>query len=495
MQIFIFLTYKMRCYFTIYLVYVHKRSESANYLVFFFHTMERELTFIRVVRERSHRNSFFNANCVEYQIQIRDPDSVDVPFTTIDEWYLSVFEEILEFGLAHAEPWHYVGIRVSIPDLENTRAIGISFRPIHSLTSEMVVDMLAGVIQSNESFGIASRIEISMTVVQVPNAGRPIPLHKLNKHNLLASKKRCIVVPRNLSLTEASNNMCLPTALVIGRALADKSSKAYIDSLIRRNSRVLRIERNKLIRKANVCVDAEVGCILNDVVKFAHAMKKYEIIIYDSFTDANSILFSTPKRDLKIFLFLLPEERHFITLSRVAGFFGYSYMCEHCDVMYHNLNAHKCLAVCSFCRQFGICPPVTNLIKCLDCNRSFRGDLCMSRHLNFPCTEPNKKKKAKSTGLDPAKNTVCEQLKICSECFYFIDYRKISEHKCTDRYCSNCREIVDESHLCYMKPYTKKAPQKYAIIFYDFETTAEDKYLDRDDEYEHKANLCRIIEQ
>lgn len=447
--------------------------------------MERNLTFIQVERERTHFNRFFNANCVEYHVLIKDPDAVDVPFTTIDEWFLNVFAELLEFGLRHAEPWHYVGVRISISDLE-TRPIGLSFRPIHSLTSEMIVDVLTGVIQSNDDFGIASRLEVSMTIVRVPDGGRPTPLHKLNKNNLLANKKRCIVVPRGLRLQDVASNSCLPDALIIGRALADNADKTYINSLIRRNSRVLRIERNKLLRKAKVQIDVEVGCVLSDVVKFAQALKNYEITIFDSFTSAKSILFQSQKRNLKIYLFYLSEERHFITISRLPGFFGYSYFCEYCDVMYQNFNKHKCLAMCPFCRQLGVCPPVTNLIKCQTCHRSFRGDRCLANHFNFPCEEVKKR----SNSVNPDRNTVCQQLQICPNCFYFVDYRRIKEHNCTDRYCTVCRKIVEESHLCYMQKYTKEAPKKYAIIFYDFETTAEVKYLDRDDEFEHRPNLC-----
>lgn len=437
-----------------------------------------ELTFIRVDRIRSHHNRFFNSNSMEYRIQIHDPDLVEVPFTTIEEWYTNVFDEVLEFAVKHFEPWYYIGMRVSIEDLETTRPIGISFRPIHSLTTEMLVDTLSGVIQSNEEFGIASRLEIAVTVVNVPDGGAPTPLRRLTKRNLLSGKKRCIVVQNGFSLEDEANMDCLPKALVIGRALADKADKKYLKALIRRNSQKLRAESNKLTRKAGVRVDDEYGCTLNDLVKFALVLKNYEIVVYDSFTDSKSILFQSAKRDLKIALFYLPQEKHFITISRLPGFFGYAYICEDCDLLHNNVDIHRCPAVCPFCRQLGVCAPVTDLLMCLTCNRSFRGERCLYRHTKFPCAV--KKKKNSKAQID--QRTVCEQLQICTSCFYFIDYRRIKEHKCTDRFCSNCKKIVDEKHLCYMQKYTKKAPKKYAIVFYDFETRSDDNV--------HHPNLC-----
>lgn len=140
-------------------------------------------TFIRVDRERSgsHFNRAFNAECVEFSIRIKDPNDVEtVPYVNLYEWRLHVFEELLEWGTRRAEPHHFVGIIIGIPDAVNTRSIGLDFRPISSLSAEILADLLQNVMQSNDEFGANNRIEITMTIVRIPSGGAMVKLNKLN---------------------------------------------------------------------------------------------------------------------------------------------------------------------------------------------------------------------------------------------------------------------------------------------------------------------------
>lgn len=453
-------------------------------------------TFIRVDRERSHFNRAFNAECVEFVIRIKDPNDVEtVPYVNLYEWHLHVFEEMLEWGIRRAEPHHFVGIKIGIPDAVNTRSIGLDFRPISSLSAEILADLLQNVMQSNDEFGANSRIEINMTIVRIPSGGAMVKLNKLNKNNILHVKSRSIVVQNGYTF-DTEDRKCLARSLVLGKAVADNKTKKQMSALIRRNSQLLKCKTDLLIERANVVVDVDVGCELNDVYQFSKVMKNYEIVIYDSFVNPGSILFRTMKKPRKIALFYMADEKHFITIKKVNAFFGFSYQCDYCDKLYQVLNKHRCTEVCSYCRQIGPCPSVPDMTFCEICRRSFRGDLCYRNHIERACAITKHKKKKNDGDGDVDGNsdatTVCQQLKICENCFLFIDTRRkgVIPHVCTDKWCSVCSRRVSEDHQCYIQKFNKSPPEKWVLIFYDFETTCEESFRGVANTFVHKPNLC-----
>lgn len=281
----------------------------------------------------------------------------DVPFTNIFEWLTMTFDELIEWGTRNSEPHHMVGIKISIPDVENTRSIGMDFRPISSLSGEMLADLLYITMQSNDEFSATSRIEIAMTIVRVPRGGALVKLAKLNKTNVLHVKARCILTPKG----QYNDSKCLPRSLVLGKALADDVTAAEMKLLTRCRSVLLKRRTDALIKKAGVAELGSGGYVLNDVYKFSKALKNYEIIIYDSFTDPDSIPFKTLNKNKQIALFYMADASHFITVKMVKSFFGYPYQCEHCDKFLMALNRHRCKEICSHCRQIGPCKSVETL--------------------------------------------------------------------------------------------------------------------------------------
>lgn len=122
------------------------------------------------------------------------------------------------------------------------------------------------------------------------------------------------------------------------------------------------------------------------------------------------------------------------------------------------------------------------MLNCHKCNRSFRGEKCYSNHL---------KKKAGE------KYTICQRLSICRKCFTFVDQQQLErlheiskrretesvngitsvfspnvKHICTESWCNYCAQYVSTAprHYCNLTPYTRSSPDKYIIIFFDFET-------------------------
>ncbi|KAG8225717.1 hypothetical protein J437_LFUL008102 [Ladona fulva] len=53
--------------------------------------------------------------------------------------------------------------------------------------------------------------------------------------------------------------------------------------------------------------------------------------------------------------------------------------------------------------------------------------------------------------------------------------RRIREHLCGEFYCTICRRIVTEGHICYMPPVNEKTEKKLAYIFYDNECRQDEQ--------------------
>jgi len=103
-------------------------------------------------------------------------------------------------------------------------------------------------------------------------------------------------------------------------------------------------------------------------------------------------------------------------------------------------------------------------IPCGECNRHFRSRSCYDNH-KYP----------QQVGSGKKGKIVCEQKK-CGKCGALITMKR---HECNKHWCENC-ENRENGHLCFMRtlPNTLPASDSVLFVFYDFETTQDNKYSD-----------------
>lgn len=210
--------------------------------------------------------------------------------------------------------------------------------------------------------------------------------------------------------------------------------------------------------------------------------------------DPTSIIYRSPcASKKKIYLFYMRDSKHFIALKSPRAFFGFRYQCDDCSRMMHNINNHNCDNVCNYCRLSPLCPNTRQMIKCIHCNRSFKGESCFQRH----------KRPIVNTKTGVAEST-CQQMCICNKCFKFVRIGNNQAHICSDKYCNVCRKMVPADHACHIQPYLKKPPKRWVIIFFDVEARQERIVINKstaavtdkkkrntsEREYVHEANLC-----
>lgn len=394
------------------------------------------------------------------------------------DWIENSFQEMLDWITKKFPTNYLIGMRIAVIDSASSKPIGISYRPINSLSAIMISDVLNSVIQSNDLFDIKSRIEVNSTIIALQSGGGIVPLKILNEDNIHKYKSRCIISSKN----EFNDLLCLPRALILGKAFADNSSDSNMRKYVRKDSVILESGISLLMRKAkiNICERAHTGCDMNDIYKLSRVLSQYEIIIYDDLNNYKSVLFRSAKASKKIFIFFMKEKKHFITIRNDRMFFGYEKQCPYCEDFMKDLKNHKCELECKFCKRVPVCEYVTEMIECEDCNRTFRGTKCFNKH------------KELYEDVNTYTTSTCEQLSVCPECFKMI--KKTNEgyvHKCSDKMCSVCNEMVPADHTCFIQKYKAKTPSKFVLIFYDIEARQETERMKSDGsiEYLHEANL------
>lgn len=123
------------------------------------------------------------------------------------------------------------------------------------------------------------------------------------------------------------------------------------------------------------------------------------------------------------------------------------YQCEYCDELMYKKSHYMCTELCKYCHSSPPCKTVSTMIKCSDCNRSFRGQFCFDRH------------KIVKYGDE----SVCENLQICPECCKFLNYlhRQGIAHECHEKICTICKSITtDDQHQCFIQK-----PQAVLLVY------------------------------
>lgn len=418
-------------------------------------------------------------------------------------WYYNVYEELIDYlkSACNIQPRDSVGMKIQIPSIENVKPLGFHFREFQTYSSDIIVDQIGSVLQSNDSFSIASILEIVVTVARTESGGSAVPLLRCGNDfdKIIRHKKSVITSPyRKIGDDE---NKCLPEALIIGKKYADecnslKKTKKYLAKFPNR----LINDTYRLIHRSFGSIDAfnknnNSGGIIADLYKYSKVLKDYQITVYDDKYQHNKIVFTTQKRSKKIFLYFFTHLKHFICITSAKSFFARQFQCEFCDRLLYT-DRHKCKSMCSSCftspphPAFKYSKNNTNL-KCDICMRYFKNDDCFAKHFE---------KIIKVTDKDNKKQliSVCEAYYVCNKCFKLVQRKYAKKyHVCDEIVCQICRKYVKNDHTCFIQSYDKETPEKYILIWYDIETvlqeipsnSADDAARKNIPRFSHVANL------
>ena len=183
-------------------------------------------------------------------------------------------------------------------------------------------------------------------------------------------------------------------------------------------------------------------------VKLIEDKLNIEIQIYNLETRQ---IYAGIKKDIKVYL--IYSNNHYDVISKLPAFLGTNV---------RKWEANEKLK-CEACKDPAKCNK-DNRIKCPTCGKVFYSQSCFDNHI---------------------KNKKCiDHSYVCQQCFRFfkVKIRKREDHRCGERFCTNCKGWHVGDHKCYMqRKKLKDHSEKY--IFYDFETTL-------DSENKQVVNYC-----
>jgi hypothetical protein len=105
------------------------------------------------------------------------------------------------------------------------------------------------------------------------------------------------------------------------------------------------------------------SCGIEEVKQFQAYLTDYQINIVSK-EHQNSVIFSGPDKEKRIYLFL--HDTHFDAITSMPAFVARKMYCHTCKKGYDHQRDHLCGDTCKLC-HFQNCP----IVSCSDCNRDF----------------------------------------------------------------------------------------------------------------------------
>lgn len=343
----------------------------------------------------------------------------------------------------------------------------ISFRRFDQYSSELILSLLDNVLQSNINFLLDDSLVINADHIRIPvGCGRRSHVGKSND-NFFKIHKNFIFTPK---LRVQDGNICLPVAIIIGKAYADGCIAQNLYNFLTYPGNIDELVSTARTLANDAGVNYENGCGIDEIRKFEEFLSnEYNLTVYGS-RDGRFVYYKSRSRNSR-HINLLLDNNHYSVIKSLTAVFASSYFCSYCAKPYTTKFEHKkCPFKCNRCLASPPCEGGVQ-IKCLDCNRIFLNANCFDNHI---------------------KSYVCLKIRICNQCTIQYTFDKKKPHVCGTKFCNTCKKIMPVRHECFIpigKP--KSHNRKLELfIFFDFEC-CQSTYFSRDETKRvHIPNLC-----
>lgn len=391
---------------------------------------------------------------------------VNPDMNNLDQWMERCITELLSTIAKdlNVKPADRVGINFANSNNDKLN-FAFSFRRYDQYNSQIILNGLENVIQSNSRFFLDDTLVVRIDHVTIPvGYGRRSHVGKTTDEYFKLHKSSIF----NPVLKPEHSTICLAVALVVARAYATDINQ-YNFLTYNRNYDALIISAENLCRDANV--NLVNGGSIDEIIQFQdHLGCDFRITVFSS-RDGKQKYFKSCHPNYKYVINLLLDSEHYSIVLKPTAAFATQYFCSHCSTCYSDQFGHKkCTIKCNSC----LCtPPCVNelKLKCNDCNRFFVSPRCYHNHI---------------------RNNLCSKLKICTNCTVSYTVKKKSDHVCNESYCKVCKSIQPIRHDCYMpiKKIKKETKNGVLFIFFDFESYQNKPIEHEDNKFEHEVMLC-----
>jgi DNA polymerase type B, organellar and viral len=420
-----------------------------------------------IVNERSRYYKHFKSDFIEVEFKLHAvPDNI-TPLVH----YRTVFDNLLTYVQDNTPAHYLVSVRISnSASLENP--FGLTYREVNQLTSDLIMERLSSVVQSNAKFLSSGTLTASFGYTEVPlGRGRQTMAHQ----EVLRNK-------RSFRLINNNDSLCLARALVVAIAKVGGNVN-YYKSIADIESHQKRAA-NDLCRRAGV--DLSGGGGVGHVRRFQQYLVNHTITVFTE-PDGSDIMFrGTPSTEAhpRSHIDLMYNENHYDVITNInAAFKKNALFCRACLKAACKTTFHKCPNACIRCWVVDcVKPVVSENILCLQCHFKFESQSCYDNHL------------VKKQYTKNVERSACDAQKYCHVCrrTYKL-YSTHAKHDCSMKFCNTCmRGVKKDNHQCFQQTASTKPERKKSelFIFFDLECTQVVPLEGRPDCKEHVPNLC-----
>ena len=437
----------------------------------------------------SVQNLKYNALEVRYQVNVQNITSDDVN---------SVFNKMIEMLKQRSNLRNGDKIRLAVLNDNLNHPISTAlvtyannYNPASTLATH-----LENILTSDEEVDI-NDCEFHITVLNIPQGqGRGKVIN-------LAEDKR---TKKSIIEIKNSDNLCLPRAIVTALTYHGKiifqqlglmeSSLTENEIAYIRKGRCLQKQLAlELMRRCDLPIpEPGIGMTLEDIKQIESQLDiQITVVCVQNF---NSVIYSGSDRNVKLYLY--KNMNHFDVICSMTGFYGSSYYCERCHKTYDHNDGHTC-------------PKQSNIYKCNVCNGRKHSDDIIDKPKWIECTKCQRWFFNQECFTNHVENKTCDAIWKCNSCRKILMWEQTNPttHKCGERKCKNCNEMVLQNHKCHMQ--NKQSKGGYCMreipcwlennkrdMCYACKTRCE-KYFYFDFECEqesgiHEPNHCRVMD-
>lgn len=355
-------------------------------------------------------------------IRLKNPPRGSDPFL----WLEATIRDIHAYIVSLADPRSdLIGISVKSDSLAHGPA-GLSLRPASDFSHEELWGLIEALAQSNEDLKIDETFFVEVILVDVPRGTGRVRGAKF--YGVDAINQRSVVSIKN------TDNLCLPRALVVGRANLElkendtKETRQHWERIRDKRGKTQKRLAEQLALEARVSVPAN-GCGYRELEKFQIYFSRHGIAIVayeknilgsgeEPFFDGRPKVRGRLRGT--IYVLYDPKKHHYDTITNIVGACKTPFYCENCNKRYWKIDDHRCSVICSACFVSPACESEgVRVIKCDTCNRNFFGEKCFENHNTRGTYKKNKKK-------------LCDVLIICKNCSKMINKTR-TKHICGEK--------------------------------------------------------------
>ncbi len=398
-----------------------------------------------LVRTNTRRNNKFNVEQTTYHFKIDNNEEQKSMFEVENNFR----NFITEFSANHIDRLS-ANCKIKIVITHPTFDVPITTNYLlkSQYTPDIISTLFYNVVQSRKKSNRyqltdADEMDIMLTVAYTVNGtGRRLrakpPLEEVMCTNFVSFKKDktlrdiCKQLPCIVSCEE--DNFCLLRSIMLGKMLHESTNEFKQRS--RPSDQQFTRQIEKFAQQFEL-PDHPYGLDLGHVAQI-ESLIDYQIVVYQN-AEKVPIYWNKAKQEKrKIYILYNSAEHHFSLIKRIKAYFD-SYFCELCMKPYKHTGTHKCPATCPSCYRPNCKKEKEEECKC---GASLFNAECKSYH-----------------------ETKCHVVRRCETCTGL----KSAKHVCLNqKYCSNCEQVVDIMHMCYIKS-TLKSVKFRGFIFFDFE--------------------------